>query len=259
MQITCTYDSTVYRYDRWVHPTVGSIPTSYGRFTVIMNVNSSTVNLMYYRLQISSPQLSDVGTYYCIFSTIVGGVAFSSSATLVWKDPPQYQTPSRLVYRQFVQQSVLLECNVTNYIQFQWQFPLNYPVPLDSRVQLSGTSLYFSSLSLSNMGTYFCVTTNEITPAYTSFQAILVVYGKKDSVCVLCVCALCVCALCVCCVCALCVCPVCVLCVCPVCVLCVCPVCVLCVCPVCVLCVCVHVCALCVCVCVCVCMCMPML
>ena len=176
MQITCTYDSTVYRYDRWVHPTVGSIPTSYGRFTVIMNVNSPTVNLMYYRLQISSPQLSDVGTYYCIFSTIVGGVAFSSSATLVWKDPPQYQTPSRLVYRQFVQQSVLLECNVTNYIQFQWQFPLNYPVPLDSRVQLSGTSLYFSSLSLSNMGTYFCVTTNEITPAYTSFQAILVVY-----------------------------------------------------------------------------------
>ena len=180
MQITCTYNSTVYHYDHWVHPVIGSITVSYDRFTVFKNVNATGGNLMYYHLQISSPQPSDTGTYYCIFTTITGDGAASPSVTLVWKDPPQYQTPSGLVYRRFAEQSVLLECNVTNYLQLVWQSPVNYPVLLDNRVQLRGTSLYFSSLSLSDSATYFCVCTNEITPADTSIQAILVVYGKKN-------------------------------------------------------------------------------
>ena len=127
MQITCTYNSTVYRYDQWVHPVIGSIALSYDRFTVITNVNVGG-NLYNYRLQISSPQPSDTGTYYCIFKTIAESIAVSSSVTLVWKDPLQYQTPSGLVYRRFAEQSVLLECNVTNYLQLQWQSPVNYPV-----------------------------------------------------------------------------------------------------------------------------------
>lgn len=177
MQITCSYDSTVYRIHHWVHPRVGSITVSYDRFTVITNVNAGG-NAIFYRLQISNPDPTDVGTYYCIFTTIAGSVATSASVNLVWKDPPQYTTPSGLIYRAFVQNSVLLQCNVSNYLQLQWQSPVNFPVPLDSRVQLWGTSLYFSSLSLSDSATYYCVTTNEIAPAVTTFQAILVVYGK---------------------------------------------------------------------------------
>ena len=124
---------------------------------------------------------SDAGTYYCIFKTISASITYSTSIALVWKDYPQYQTPSGLVYRQFVQQSVLLECNVTNYLLFQWQYTNNTPVigpSSDNRIQVRGTSLYFSSLQLSDAGTYHCVTTNEITPPFGTIQATIVVYGK---------------------------------------------------------------------------------
>lgn len=178
MQITCIYDAAVYRLANWVHPSVGTIAVSYGRFTIISNVNAGGT-LMYYRLQVANPQPSDAGAYYCVFQTILAGVADSASITLVWKDPPQYQTPTGLVYRQYVQKSVLLECNVTNYLKIQWQRPFNIPVPIsssDSRIQMLGTSLYFSSLLSSDAGTYFCVTVNEITPVGASIEAALMVY-----------------------------------------------------------------------------------
>ena len=179
MQIACLYDSTVYQYNHWATPTDSNITISYGRYIVITNVLAGP-NQMYYRLQVSNPMPSDVGTYYCIFTTIGGQVSNSASVTLVWMGPPLYSTPTGLVYRQFVHQSVLLECNVTNYGQLQWQYSngtvVTVPSP-DKRVQLMGTSLYFSSLLLSDTATYLCVTNNAITVA-TFIEATLIVYGK---------------------------------------------------------------------------------
>ena len=180
MQITCTYDSTVYQYYQWVIPTVGTVTISYGRYTVITNVPASG-NQMYYRLVVSKPMPSDTGTYYCHFMTISGHVLASTSVNLVWMGPPLYLTPSGLVYRHFVQQSVLLECNVTNYVQFKWQYANKAPVTPDNRVQLISTKLYFSSLLLSDATTYLCVTNNEITLS-VSIQAILIVYGEQRCV-----------------------------------------------------------------------------
>ena len=182
MQITCIYDFTVYQYNQWATPNAGGITVSYGRYTVITNVQAGP-NQMYYRLQISNPLSSDAGTYYCVFTTITGQVSNSASVSLVWMDPPLYSTPTGLVYRQFVQQSVLLECNATNYGQLQWQYSngavVTVPSP-DRRVQQMGTSLYFSSLLLSDAATYLCVTNNAITVS-ASIQATLVVYGKQES------------------------------------------------------------------------------
>ena len=117
----------------------------------------------------------DIGQYQCNFHNEHGDDCFEQINLQLDID---FCTPDSVTYHQYIGGSVTLDCCVNNHDNQYWKRDDSEdPITENEHVQLMGTSLRLSSLSLEDEGRYICVAIDGVGEE-TTLTADLKVYGK---------------------------------------------------------------------------------
>ena len=113
VQLKCTVSGdSVYVFLHWVHPVVGVINKSTGRF-IFGNTFGQTLTVLDMRE-------SDGGEYMCVFSTPLA--EYAQKVEVQYRYPVSFLSSAGQTFSYFVGDSAQIECLAEHHDIIQWQF-----------------------------------------------------------------------------------------------------------------------------------------